>query len=129
MPGSWTAPARRRAIRTVVERATDRGSLMLLGGQEAGHKGFGLALMVEALTQGLAGFGRKDAPARWGASVYIQFIDPDAFAGRDAFLDQVELSSRISAGTILRSIRSGRCACPASRRRALSNSAGARAYL
>jgi LDH2 family malate/lactate/ureidoglycolate dehydrogenase len=74
---------------SVVERATDRGSLMLLGGQEAGHKGFGLALMVEALTQGLAGFGRKDAPTRWGASVYMQLIDPDAFAGRDAFLDQV----------------------------------------
>src|SRR3954469_17271600 len=74
---------------SVVERATDRGSLMLLGGQEAGHKGFGPALMVEGLTQGLAGFGRKDAPARWGASVYMQLIDPDAFAGRDAFLDQV----------------------------------------
>src|SRR4051812_26404733 len=66
---------------SVVERATDRGSLILLGGQEAGHKGFGLALMVEALTQGLAGFGRKDAPTRWGASVYMQLIDPDGFAG------------------------------------------------
>ena len=73
----------------VVERRTDRGSLMLLGGREAGHKGFGLALMVEALTQGLAGFGRKDGPTRWGASVFMQLVDPDAFAGREAFLDQV----------------------------------------
>jgi LDH2 family malate/lactate/ureidoglycolate dehydrogenase len=46
----------------VMERATDRGSLLLLGGAEAGHKGFGLALMVEALTQGLSGHGRLDAP-------------------------------------------------------------------
>ena len=29
-----------------MERSHDRGSLLLLGGQEAGHKGFGLALMV-----------------------------------------------------------------------------------
>lgn len=74
---------------SLVERAEDRGSLMLLGGQEAGHKGFGLALMVEALTQGLSGHGRKDAPTRWGANVYLQLIDPEAFAGRDAFVAQM----------------------------------------
>ena len=74
---------------SVVERTTDRGSLMLLGGEDSGHKGFGLALMVEALTQGLSGFGRKDKPTRWGASVYLQLIDPNAFAGRDAFEEQL----------------------------------------
>ncbi|MDB5370062.1 MAG: lactate dehydrogenase [Roseomonas sp.] len=74
----------------VMERATDRGSLLLLGGQEAGHKGFGLALMVEALTQGLAGHGRRDAPKQWGASVYLQLIDPGAFSGRDAFIGQMD---------------------------------------
>ncbi len=73
----------------VMEQASDRGSLMLLGGNESGHKGFGLALMVEALTQGLSGFGRKDAPTRWGANVYLQLIDPDAFAGREAFCEQM----------------------------------------
>jgi L-lactate dehydrogenase len=73
---------------SVIERPSDRGSLLLLGGAEAGHKGFGLALMVEALTQGLSGFGRKDAPTRWGASVYLQLIDPQAFAGHDAFIEQ-----------------------------------------
>jgi LDH2 family malate/lactate/ureidoglycolate dehydrogenase len=72
----------------VIERAEKRGSLLLLGGQEAGHKGFGLALMVEALTQGLAGFGRLDRPTRWGANVYLQLIDPAAFAGADAFTAQ-----------------------------------------
>ncbi len=39
----------------VLEHTTPRGSLQLLGGQEYGHKGFGLALMIEALSQGLAG--------------------------------------------------------------------------
>ena len=55
--------------------------LLPVGGAEYGHKGFGLALMVEALTQGLSGFGRADAPARWGASVFVQVIDPAAFGG------------------------------------------------
>jgi len=74
----------------VLEVAAERGSLMLLGGMEAGHKGFGLALIVEALTQGLSGHGRLDGPTRWGASVFLQLIDPNAFAGRDAFTAQMD---------------------------------------
>lgn len=74
----------------VLEHTTPRGSLLLLGGAEYGHKGFGLALMVEALTQGLAGHGRIDAPNRWGANVFLQVMDPQAFAGRDNFLTQMD---------------------------------------
>jgi LDH2 family malate/lactate/ureidoglycolate dehydrogenase len=74
----------------VLEGDGERGSLMLLGGEEAGHKGFGIALMVEALTQGLSGFGRLDQPARWGASVYLQLIDPAAFAGSEASIAQMD---------------------------------------
>ena len=87
----WAMDATGRPTRdpTVVERQEDRGSLLLLGGEDAGHKGFGLALMVEALTQGLSGHGRLDAPTRWGASVYLQLIDPAAFAGREAFTAQM----------------------------------------
>jgi LDH2 family malate/lactate/ureidoglycolate dehydrogenase len=74
----------------VLERPTDRGSLLLLGGVEAGHKGFGLALMVEALTQGLSGYGRRDEPTRWGASVYLQLLDPAAFAGAGEAMAQMD---------------------------------------
>jgi len=63
-----------------------RGALLPLGGQDLGHKGFALALLVEALTSGLAGHGRADGPEEWGASVFLQLIDPGAFAGRDAFV-------------------------------------------
>jgi L-lactate dehydrogenase len=66
------------------------GTLLPVGGREYGHKGFGLSLMVEMLTQGLAGFGRQDADKRWGANVFLQVLDPDAFAGRDAFLRQMD---------------------------------------
>lgn len=74
----------------VLEQTTPRGSLMLLGGAEYGHKGFGLALMVEALTQGLSGHGRIDAPNRWGANVFLQVLDPQAFAGSQGFLSQMD---------------------------------------
>ncbi len=62
------------------------GTLLPLGGVEAGHKGFALGLLVEALTSALGGFGRADAPVEWGASVLVLAIDPARFAGRDAFL-------------------------------------------
>jgi L-lactate dehydrogenase len=74
----------------VLEHTQPRGSLQLLGGQAYGHKGFGLALMIEALSQGLSGHGRKDAPKRWGGNVFLQVIDPQAFAGRDAFGEQMD---------------------------------------
>jgi LDH2 family malate/lactate/ureidoglycolate dehydrogenase len=74
----------------VLEHTVPRGSLQLMGGQEYGHKGFGLSLMVEALSQGLSGHGRKDAPKRWGGNVFVQVIDPDLFAGREAFTEQMD---------------------------------------
>lgn len=74
----------------VLERKENRGSMLLLGGMEAGHKGFGLAVIVEALTQGFSGHGRADGPTRWGASVFVQLIDPAALAGRDAFATQMD---------------------------------------
>ena len=65
-----------------------KGTLLPLGGLEAGHKGYSLALLVEALTGGLAGFGRADPAEGWGATVFVQVLDPEAFGGRDAFLRQ-----------------------------------------
>lgn len=66
------------------------GTLQPLGGTQAGHKGYGMALMVEALTGGLAGFGRADPKEGWGATVFVQIIDPQAFAGVDAFTHQMQ---------------------------------------
>ena len=65
-----------------------KGTLLPLGGLEAGHKGYALALLVEALSAGLTGFGRADPPEGWGATVFVQVLDPEAFGGRDAFLRQ-----------------------------------------
>ena len=64
------------------------GTILPTGGLDHGHKGYALALMVEALTLGLGGFGRADPAEGWGASVFVQILDPDAFAGADAFRRQ-----------------------------------------
>lgn len=62
------------------------GSLLPLGGLEAGHKGFALGLLVEALTSGLAGVGRAAQPTGWGASVLVLVLDPVRFGGAEAFI-------------------------------------------
>ena len=60
------------------------------GGPAGGYKGFGLALVVEALTAGLGGFGRVDPPEGWGGSVFVQVLDPEAFGGLEAFQRQMD---------------------------------------
>lgn len=70
--------------------ATPPGSLLLAGGLDHGQKGYGLALTVEALSQGLSGYGRHNAERRWSAAVFVQVLDPKAFAGADAYADQIE---------------------------------------
>ncbi len=63
-----------------------KGAQYPLGGADLGFKGFGLGIMIEALTAALGGHGRADRPEEWGASVFMQLIDPDCFAGTDSFL-------------------------------------------
>lgn len=67
---------------------TQGGSLLPTGGIDHGQKGYGMALHVEALTQGLAGLGRADAPKGTNCAVTVQVWDPEAFGGTDAFLRQ-----------------------------------------
>jgi LDH2 family malate/lactate/ureidoglycolate dehydrogenase len=64
------------------------GTLLPTGGLDHGQKGYGMALIAEALTQGLAGYGRADAPKGTNAAVTVQVWDPEAFGGTDAFLRQ-----------------------------------------
>ncbi len=64
------------------------GTILPLGGKDSGHKGYGLSLLVEALTGGLAGHGRADPREGWGATVFLQILDPRAFTGLDAFTRQ-----------------------------------------
>lgn len=86
MPGPWLKSAEGEATDDPgVMFRKPSGALLPLGGMDAGHKGFAMALLIEALTSGLGGHGRADAPSGWGASVFVQAIDPRAFGGGDAF--------------------------------------------
>jgi LDH2 family malate/lactate/ureidoglycolate dehydrogenase len=89
-PGPWALDATGRPTDDPAALVTDPpGTILPIGGMDHGHKGYGLALMIEALTQGLSGFGRADLPQGWGASVYVQAIDPASFGGADAFRRQM----------------------------------------
>ncbi len=65
-------------------------SLLPLGGLDLGYKGFALGIMIEAMTNALGGYGRSDEPTRWGASVFLQVIDPEKFSGESYFLREME---------------------------------------
>lgn len=84
-PQPWAIEADGRPTddpNAVLERA---GTLLPAGGLDHGHKGYAWALIAEALSQGLPGYGRADAPKGTSLSVFIQVIDPEAFAGLKAF--------------------------------------------
>ena len=86
LPGPWLVDADGLASDDPsVLYGERKGAVLPLGGLDLGHKGFALALLVEALTSGLAGHGRADGPREWGASVFLQLIDPEAFGGSEAF--------------------------------------------
>lgn len=90
-PEDWLLTADGRPTSDPKELTERGGSLMPLGGALKGHKGYGLALMVELLGQGLSGKGRANTPAGPIAqSAFLQVIDPAAFAGLAAFTEQAE---------------------------------------
>lgn len=66
------------------------GSILPLGGHDLGYKGFALGLLVEALTAAMGGHGRADEPRQWGASVFLQVMDPAAFGTSDRFIRETE---------------------------------------
>ncbi|MFO1397769.1 MAG: Ldh family oxidoreductase [Burkholderiales bacterium] len=67
-----------------------KGTLLPLGGLDAGHKGYSLALLVEAATAALAGFGRAEPSEGWGATVFVQVLDPEAFGGAGGYTHETD---------------------------------------
>ncbi len=91
LPHPWIQDAQGNATRDPAVLFNEpKGTLLPLGGLEGGHKGYALALLVEALTAGLGGFGRADPREGWGATVFVQVMDPAAFGGRDAYTRQMD---------------------------------------
>ncbi len=91
LPGPWLIDTQGNATDDpTVAWNEPKGALLPLGGLDAGHKGFGLGLMIEALTAGLSGLGRADPVEGWGGTVFVQVLDPEAFGGLDAFRRQMD---------------------------------------
>ena len=91
LPHPWVQDAQGNATsdpRVLFEEP--KGTLLPLGGLDAGHKGYALALLIEAMTAALTGFGRADPKEGWGATVFVQALDPGAFGGLDAFRRQMD---------------------------------------
>lgn len=81
--------------------ATPPGSLVPLGG----HKGFGMAFVMDILAGALTGGGcSKPGTERWGNPALFIAINPAAFVGQDAFESEVAglvdyvKSSRLAPG-------------------------------
>ncbi|MFO0803493.1 MAG: Ldh family oxidoreductase [Gemmataceae bacterium] len=90
-PGPWARDADGRPTDDPAALfTTPPGTLLPTGGLDHGHKGYGLALMIEALTQGLGGFGRSLAPKGLGAAVFVECFDPEAFGSRTDFVRETE---------------------------------------
>ena len=91
MPGAWLTDGKGHP--TDDPKVLDdkpAGALQPLGGADAGHKGYGLGLAIEALTGGLGAYGRADTVPGWGASVFVQVLDPEAFGGIAGFRRQLD---------------------------------------
>jgi LDH2 family malate/lactate/ureidoglycolate dehydrogenase len=76
LPGKWL----------IDQHGEPPGCLLPMGGTDHGHKGYALGLLVETLTSALAGRGRLHPKEGWGASVFVQVINPAFFGGRDEFV-------------------------------------------
>lgn len=87
LPGPWLVDREGQPTDDPQVLFNNRGGAILpLGGPDLGYKGFALGLFVEALTNALGGHGRATGETRWGASVFLQLINPEQFGGRKAFL-------------------------------------------
>ena len=87
-PAKWAMDAQGQPSDDPNAVVSGGGSLLPVGGFDHGHKGYGMALLVEALTQGLSGQGRVDQPKGTPVNIFLQVTDPGAFAGLDAFTRQ-----------------------------------------
>lgn len=88
-PGPWMIDANGDPTDDpAVSQADPPGALLPLGGIDAGHKGYAMGLLVEMLTQGLAGDGRADPQSGWCANVFLEIFDPAAFGGYADFVRQ-----------------------------------------
>lgn len=90
LPGAWVMDSSGHVTDDPNVLLQEGGTLLPVGGLDHGHKGYAMALLVEALTQGLSGYGRRHHPTGIAMNTYLQVIDPAAFGGRRAFAEETD---------------------------------------
>ncbi len=91
LPGEWLLNNQGKATNDPTAFYEDPPATLLpLGGMDLGYKGFALGIMIEAMTNALGGHGRSNNPSKWGATVFVQIIDPKIFSGESYFLAEME---------------------------------------
>lgn len=81
LPGPWLLDREGNPTDDPAAVRAGGGTVMPLGGPDLGYKGFALALIMEALTSGLAGHGRSTSPQPGECTVFVLLLDPDRFGG------------------------------------------------
>jgi L-lactate dehydrogenase len=90
-PGRWAVDAQGAPTDDPnVLYANPPGALLPVGGIDHGHKGYALALLVEALTAGLAAHGRADPKEGWTSTTYLQVFSPALYGGEEGFRRETE---------------------------------------
>ena len=89
LPGNWLID-RAGGATDDPQVLKEGGTILPIGGLDHGHKGFALSLLVEALTQGLSGYGRADDPTQWGAAVLVLAVAIERLGGLEAFHRQTD---------------------------------------
>jgi LDH2 family malate/lactate/ureidoglycolate dehydrogenase len=98
-PGQWALDGQGRPTDDPAALLDGSGTLLPAGGLDHGHKGYAWALLAEALSQGLAGFGRADEPSGTSQSLFLQVIDPEAFGGVAAYRRQMDWTASACRAT------------------------------
>lgn len=93
LPPGWTTDGAGEPVRDGDAFAAGEGALLPLGGETAGYKGFGLALVAELFAAVVSGgpvAGERESAYPNNAGCLVAF-DPTRFAGRE------EIEARVSA--------------------------------
>lgn len=92
------------------------GTILPLGGMTHGYKGYSLAMLVNVMSLALPGFGKASGEKNEGIMLHI--IDPDAFGGEEAFLQETDWM--VDASRASQSISGAPIRLPGDRARELS---------
>ncbi|MBS0455396.1 MAG: Ldh family oxidoreductase [Proteobacteria bacterium] len=111
LPGNWVRDNQGRPSDDPHVLSTNPpGTLMPLGGEDFGYKGFAFGLLVEAFALALSGFGRDRPQVRGAQGVFLQLINPACFglgltgflAATSALVEQCRNSRPAANGTGIR---------------------------